>query len=200
MKRYRACAAPANLLDRQIFLVGGDEPAIPERVVDPTDPVTVNLIGHRSDELCLSRHRARHRGVDILDIEMYRDRRATDGLRAERLQLGVLVGQHDARIADLDLGVMDLAAGILHPHDLFGAERLLVEGDGVACATQDQIGRHAVIAFRDRFYRGSHVGLLGVVLRLANIYKPIRVSELSRSTTAMINAPFGFPWPRSWLR
>jgi len=74
----------------------------------------------------------------------------------------VLVGQHDAGIADLDFGMVDLPAGIRQAHDLVGAERFPVERDGVAGATQDQIRRHTVIALGDRFYLGAHSGLASV--------------------------------------
>src|SRR5271166_286126 len=157
-------SAPANLVHRQIFLVRGDEPAITERVLDPADAIAVELVGHRPDELCPRRHGALDRAVDVLDIKMDRDRRPADGLRAQRLDLGVLVGQHDAGIADADLGVVDLAAGIRQAHDLLGAERSLVEGDGVARTTQDQIRRHTVIALGNRFYLGAHPGLASVSL------------------------------------
>ena len=43
---------------------------------------------------------------------MDRDRRSAHSLRTERLYLGMFVGQHDAGIADPDLGMVDRAAGI----------------------------------------------------------------------------------------
>jgi hypothetical protein len=52
----------------------------------------------------------------------------------QRLYLGVLVGQHDPRVADADLGVMDLAGRVVHAHHLTGAERLFVERNGLAGA------------------------------------------------------------------
>jgi hypothetical protein len=41
--------ATANLVNRQIFLVRGHEPAVPERVLDPADAIAVKLIGYRPD-------------------------------------------------------------------------------------------------------------------------------------------------------
>jgi len=74
---------------------------------------------------------ARRRISSIVRSSLW-DRRAADRLRAERLDLGVFVGQHDAGVADTDLGMMDLAAGIVHAHHLGGAERLFVKGDRIA--------------------------------------------------------------------
>src|SRR5215813_1389860 len=56
-------AAAANLVHRQILLVGGDEPAIAERILDAADAVAVKLVRHRPDELCPSRNGALDRGV-----------------------------------------------------------------------------------------------------------------------------------------
>src|SRR5271166_510546 len=149
----------ANLLDRQILLMRGDEPAIAEWVLDPADAITVKLIGNRPDKLSARCHSARYGVIDVLDIEMDRDWRTADGFRAERLNLGVLVGQHDSGIADPDLRMVDLAAGTRQTHDLLGAERRLVEGDSVTGTIQDQIGRHTVIALGDRLHCCGHIAL-----------------------------------------
>ena len=77
----------------------------------------------------------------------------------------MLVGQHDAGIADADFGMVDLAARIRQAHDLLGAECFLVEGNGVAGAAQNQIRGHSVMTLGDRFHCSGHIGLpLAVVL------------------------------------
>ena len=97
MKHYRPCAAALRRISshRQIFLAGGDEPAIAERVFDPADAIAIKLIGHWADELCPRRHGTFDRTIDILDVEMNGDGRTADGLRAEGSDLRVLVGQHE---------------------------------------------------------------------------------------------------------
>src|ERR1700730_937052 len=155
--------APADLVHRQILLVGRDEPAVAERVLDAADAVAVKLIRYRPAPLCPGRDGALDRSIDIVDVKMDRDRRAADRLRAERLDVGVLVGQHDAGAAYADLGVMDLAAGVVHAHHLGGAERPFVKGDRIAGGVQDEVGRHAVIALGNWFHhaRPSFISYTG---------------------------------------
>jgi hypothetical protein len=91
--------------------------------------VTVELVLDRPDELGARRHRALGRGVYILHVEMDVDGAAAARLRSHERHLGIFVGKHDARVADADLGVAELAVGPRHAHHLGGAERLLVELD-----------------------------------------------------------------------
>jgi hypothetical protein len=46
----------------------------------------------------------------------------------------MLVSQHDARIADLDLGMVDPAAGTIQPQHILGAECRLVKANRLAGA------------------------------------------------------------------
>src|ERR1700740_3467819 len=144
--------------------MGGDEPAIPEWVLDPADAIAVKLIGHRADEVCPRCHGTLDRTIDILDVEMNGDWRTTDGLRAAGSDLGVLVGQHDAGIPDLNLGMPDPAPTAADAHYLFGSKRLFIEGNGGGSAAQDQVRRHGVIALGNGFHCCSHIDLLCAVL------------------------------------
>ena len=54
--------------------------------------------------------------------------------------LGELVRQHDERVADLELGVADLAVGAGHAHPLLGAEDLGVELDRVRAPSTHRYG------------------------------------------------------------
>src|SRR5262249_24862067 len=63
----------------------------------------------------------------------------------------MLVGQHDDRVADLDLGVADLAVGPGHAHPLGRAEDAPVVVERPRRAVDDQVGRNAVKAVRNRF-------------------------------------------------
>ena len=141
----------------------GNEPAVAKGILDPAGAIAVELIRHWSDELGSRRHGALDRRVDVFDIEVDRYRRTADRPWAKGLDLGVLVGQHDPRIADLDLGMADPAARGVHPHHLFGTQRSLIEGDRFVGAAENQIGRHAVIAVRDRFHC-RHSGFLSTTV------------------------------------
>ena len=81
------------------------------------------------------------------------------GLPPERLggfaaHLRKLVGEHDARTADRQLGVQDpLAFRFLHPGLLFGAERLLAEIDETGAIAHCEVDGQAFDLF-------THVTLL----------------------------------------
>src|SRR5256886_9492037 len=67
--------------------------------------------------------------------------------RTTEVHLRELVGQHQARVAELQLGVSDPSVGLRHAKRFRGAERLLVELDGVAGALDAQVRRERVMAF-----------------------------------------------------
>ncbi len=123
-----------------------------ERIDNRAEPVTVELVLDRP----LQRRTGgngflRHR-IDILEIEVQPDRRAADRRRRERAHFGVLVGQHDEAVADLELGMADPAARRVELHAQCGAEHLLVELDRRGAVAHDQIGAEARITFRDGFH------------------------------------------------
>ncbi len=70
--------------------------------------VPVELVLDRADLVRTGRDRLRERRVDVGHVDRERHRRPADGLRAAGVHLGVLVGEHHGRVADLDLGVADL--------------------------------------------------------------------------------------------
>jgi hypothetical protein len=82
------------------------------------------------------------------------DRGAADGFRTPRLPFGELVGEHEDRIADPNLGVRDPAIGRGEPHDLGGAEGLLVKGDRPSGPLDDEIGSGGVVSGGD--VAGAH--------------------------------------------
>jgi hypothetical protein len=77
--------------------------------------------------------------------------------------LRILVREHDCGVADSDLCVPDPALGGWHAHQFDGAERPLVEVDGLRRIFDDQIGRDRVIAFRNS---SGHDRLLAGIARL----------------------------------
>ncbi len=70
--------------------------------------------------------------VDVDDLEVQRDRRATERPRPAHVDLGVLVGQHQLGATDDDLGVTDAAIVADQAHRLDGAEHVAVPVEGAA--------------------------------------------------------------------
>src|SRR5207237_37490 len=112
-----------------MLLPGRDEPDVTERMLDLTRAIAVELVLDRSHDLGARRHRARNQRVDVVDVEMELHRRAADRRRREDAEVGILVGEHDRRAGDLELGVADSSARLREPHGLLRAERLPVELD-----------------------------------------------------------------------
>ena len=66
--------APVEFGAGQILLVGGDEPAMAERIGDAADAIAIELVGHGACERGARSDRLADDGIDILDIEMEADR------------------------------------------------------------------------------------------------------------------------------
>jgi hypothetical protein len=73
----------------------------PEGIPELTRAVAVELVLDRAQRLGTGLDGAVEDRVRVLDVDVQRDRSSPDGLRAERVHVGVLVRQHDQRIADL---------------------------------------------------------------------------------------------------
>src|SRR5262249_56862439 len=103
--------------------------------------------------------------VDVGHVEQDAHRRAAVVLWPASLDVGMLVGEHDDRVADLDLGMSDSLVGGGNAHDLRGVEGALVEVDGARGPFDDQVRCRAVVAVWNRRHPW---GLLGqCVLRSA---------------------------------
>jgi hypothetical protein len=132
-----------HLFRRHVALVGGDRPAVAERVLDLAVAVAPEHVGQRHDRLWRRRRPPAARmaaGVGVVHVQVDEDRRAFQGQRAVAAPVGKGVGQHDARVADAHFGVHDLAAGAGHAADLDGAEGLFVELQGIGRAAQTRWG------------------------------------------------------------
>jgi hypothetical protein len=80
--------------------------------------VTVELVLDRAQGRGARLHGSSKNPVDVLDIHTHRHRRPTDGLRAADASVRILVREHDHAIAELELGMADLAVGLGHAHPL----------------------------------------------------------------------------------
>jgi len=145
-------AARVHLLWRHLLDVRGDAPVMTERIDDLAEAIPPEHVGDGHRHLRPRVHRLLDDGVDVRDVQKGRPGDAPRRLR--RLVVGghrkILVGQEDDRIADLDLGVHDLAAGPGHAEPGLGSERLLVELERLSGVALDQIRRDRVETIGDR--------------------------------------------------
>jgi hypothetical protein len=126
---------------------------VAEGIFELPRPIAVELILDRSDLLRARFDRTGEHVVDVLDVDHEEHRRATELLRGRRARARERVRQHDHGVADLDLGVPDLAVGALHPHALRRAEHVTVELDGRGRAVDAEVRDHP------RVFLGNRVDL-----------------------------------------
>src|SRR5262245_36968668 len=77
-------------------------------------------------------------------------------LRAPEAHLWMLIGEHDHRVAEPELGVPDPAVRRRHAHLLRRAQHLRVERDRSRRILADEIRREHRIVLRDRSYLPRH--------------------------------------------
>src|SRR3982074_1000161 len=104
-----------------------------ERILNEARAVAVELVLYRFQDFRALGRRALNHVIDVgkVYIEAYRAR--ADGGRAgvPLPHAGILVRQHDVRVADLQLGVTYLAVRAIHANGFRRAEDLLVVLDGL---------------------------------------------------------------------
>src|SRR6185503_5414889 len=145
--RHHPIIPPLHLLGGEVLLLHRHEPHVPERILDGPRAIAVELILERPDDLRARLDRAREHGVGVVDVEVQLDGRAADRRGAERAEIRVLVGDHEYRAADVDLGVADLSARLGEAHRLAGAERLPVELDRPGRVLAADVRREALHGF-----------------------------------------------------
>src|SRR5262249_42739754 len=104
--------APGDLLGGDVLRVRRQGPDVAVRVRQRARAVAVKLVLHRTHLLRAGGDGLAEARVHVLDVEADAHRRAAQRLRAAVAHLGELVGQHDRRVADPDLGVPHLAARV----------------------------------------------------------------------------------------
>src|SRR5260221_5895084 len=135
-----------HLLRRHIFLVRRDAPVMSEGVPQKTRTVSIELVFDRSLDFRSLRDRFFENFVAIWNIHIQTHRRRTDGLCARMAHLQVFVRQHDARVADLQLGMADLAVGTIRAYAYGRAENVLVEFDRFRGTLDDEVRRNVVVS------------------------------------------------------
>src|SRR5215204_4299052 len=206
---HRLGRALTHLLGGNVLDVRRHAPPMPEGVLELTRPIAVELVLDRTQLLRACFHRDVEGLVDVLDVHTEGDGRAADLLRADDAHLGELVREHDHGIADLELGVADLAVRRGHAHALGGAEHLDIEVDGLCRAVDREVRADAGIAVGDRLHGRAHVGtpslrgtyvrrLTTLTPRLQVLSNPVHV-RITTSLSAADSAPHTSPGrPRIW--
>ena len=133
---------------------------MPEWIADDAIAVAPELVGERHDDLGPGRRCLLVETVDILGPEMNRHRRALERLGRMRAHVRELVVQIEARIAELHLGMQELAVRHGTAANFLGAKGLLVKLQRLRPAAHDQVRRHAVAALGDASCRSGHGALL----------------------------------------
>lgn len=130
-----------------IFQVRSDLPKVPEGIAHGAAAISVVLI-------LQGRHDGRTRlgglseqRIGALDVEVDGDGRAPEGFGAEDLHLRILIDEHEAGVADLNLGMGDSTLGILHAGELRGTEGATVEVEGGLRTLHDETGGNGAMAF-----------------------------------------------------
>src|SRR5712671_3966811 len=121
--------------------------------------VAVELFLHRAEDLAAGVDGPLEPGIDVLDVETEPGARSSEGLRAPEAALRRLLAQHDARVADLDLGVGDRPVGHRIAGQLLGAKGFLVELERGGGALDDEVGGHGVVSIRDRLHGHGRTSL-----------------------------------------
>src|SRR5437868_5554534 len=92
----------ADLVGRDILDMRRDVPEMAKRIDNRAKPVTVELVLDRPLQRRTGGDGFLRDRVDILEIDMQPDRRAADCRWRERAHFGMLVGQHNETVADLE--------------------------------------------------------------------------------------------------
>src|ERR1700752_2652328 len=134
------------LLGRRVFLVRGETPAVARGILDRGEAVAPEHVGDRHHHLGPGPDRAIEGGVHVGQVEVERGGGMADRRGRQAAHVRILLRQHDAGVADLDLGVHEPAVRAIDAHDLPRAERALVEVDRRGPILDGQGRGHGVIA------------------------------------------------------
>ena len=93
-----------------------------------------------------------HDGVDVLDVHDDGGGRGAGVARRRRRRVREGIGEHHDRVADLELGVADLAIRAVHARALFRAERLRVVLDRLGRIVHGEVRDERVVALGHRLH------------------------------------------------
>src|SRR5712664_2541428 len=150
-----------HLFHRHIFFVSRNMPDVSEGIRHRAEAIAVELVRHGFLNRSAGSNRLIKDRVDVFHIDHDAHRRSAERLRTFVAHLGKLIGEHDRRIANLDLSVTDFSIGRGKAKQFSRAERLLIKFDRVAGAPNNQVWRGGVIAIRNWFCHNLSLLYLG---------------------------------------
>src|SRR6266540_3485289 len=151
---HRRLAALHDLLGREVLLVRGDLPLVPERIRDLAEAVAPELVLDRHRHGRARVDRLLNDLVDVLDVQEDADGCATELLRRRQGRLRHWIGEHEHGVADLQLGVSDGVLRTRHAPTLLCTERPLVELDRLRRVFNGEGRGEGVIVLGNRFCHG----------------------------------------------
>src|SRR5262249_1541524 len=140
---HESLGPPSDLLRWHVFLVGGDPPLVANRVLDAGAAVPIELVRWLTRAGSARLQGALVHGVHIVHVEVKRAK--------HWLTTAHRFAHHDARVADLDLGMHDGTIWAWHAVEFLRLEGLLQEIEQFAHPRYGQIRRDTVIALRNWF-------------------------------------------------
>src|ERR1700722_12852816 len=141
-------SAPRHLLLGDVLHVRGDVPAMSIGVLELPGTIPIELIFDLAQPFRSSLDRALECSICVLDVDVDRHGRPSDRFGTLDVHPRVLVGKHNHGLANLKLGVTDLAVGSIQAHALAGAQHSLVELDRLVRTIDDQVGHYLRVVVR----------------------------------------------------
>src|SRR5262245_53915346 len=99
---------------------------------------------------------------------MNRNRRATNGHRTKRAEIGIFIGNHELCVADGEFRMADFPARLAQAVQLARAKNLRIEVDGSLGIANDEIGRECRIS---AFHKTAAFARLVFKLRYVSLRK-----------------------------
>src|SRR5712692_10333824 len=117
------------------------------RILIESGAVYVELVLNRLQDFGALGRRALDHAIHVGKVYIEAHRAGADGGRAgvSLSHAGVFVGQHDVRVADLQLGMTNLAVRAIHTNGFSRSEDFLVILNGLGSAPDDQVRCDGVV-------------------------------------------------------
>src|ERR1700722_5869526 len=156
----------AHLVGCNILNVCCQCPLVSKWILQRPRPIPVELILERLKLFCSACDRLLENFVHLIDVYHQPHAGSAERLRATMAHFGMLIREHDDRIANLDLGVPYPPIRARHAHQLNGAECPLVEIDCVGAPFDNEIGGDRVVTVGN--WLGGHNLLLSDAVELTS--------------------------------
>src|SRR5438270_13559813 len=138
-----------HFLGRYVFDVCRNAPQMAKRILNEAGTVSVELVLNRLQDFRALSRRALNHAIDVGKVNIEAYRAGADGGRAGIAlpHAWIFVGQHDVRVADLQLGMTDLAVRTIHANGFSRSEYFLVILNRLRRTFDDEVWRDGVVIF-----------------------------------------------------